>query len=174
MTFFRTSDGQELPWLQQWTRHRTLLAGSDGSDTAAGPPAEARAAPAVRPEKLRIGIVEDEAIIAIELEDLLSSLGAEVVGIALSAEQAVRLAESERPACMTMDIRLQGQRDGISAAIEIYERFGIRCIFVSAYGDPETVARGARARPLGWLSKPLREQSLRAALDDFRRGGDRV
>lgn len=115
---------------------------------------------AVRPEKLRAVIVEDEAIIAIDIEDILTDLGVEVIGSALTAEQAVDLAEAGRPDFVTMDIRLQGDRDGVSAALEIYERFGIRSIFISAFIDPATVARAAQASPLSWLSKPLRRDRL--------------
>jgi DNA-binding NarL/FixJ family response regulator len=113
---------------------------------------------------LRIVVVEDEVLISMEIEDLLADMGAEVVGTALSAAQAIRLAESARPDCLTMDISLQGPRDGISAAIEIYERFGVRSVFVSAYGNPETVARAQPARPLAWLSKPIDRARLEAAL----------
>ncbi len=118
----------------------------------------------LKPDRLRVVVVEDEAIIALELEMLLTSLGAEVVAMAMSADEAVRLAEAERPDCMTMDIRLQGDRDGVSAAVEIYERFGIRSVFVSAYSDPGTVERGARAHPLGWVPKPIRQDKLEAGL----------
>ena len=127
-------------------------------------PSRGRSAAAPRPGRLRVVVVEDEAIIAMELEMLLSSLGAEVVATAMSADEAVRLAEAERPDCMTMDIRLQGDRDGVSAAVEIYERFGIRSVFVSAYSDPGTVARGERAHPLGWVAKPIHQDKLEAGL----------
>jgi DNA-binding NarL/FixJ family response regulator len=65
---------------------------------------------------------------------------------------------------MTMDIRIQGPRDGISAAIEIYERFGIRSAFVSAFGNPETAARAQAAHPLGWVAKPIRKADLATVL----------
>jgi DNA-binding NarL/FixJ family response regulator len=63
-----------------------------------------------------------------------------------------------------MDISIQGPRDGISAAVEIYERFGIRSVFVSAYGNPETMDRARPARPLAWVSKPINRARLEAAL----------
>lgn len=133
-------------------------------DPCAGGAAGEETAPAADARRLRVAIVEDEAIIAIELEELLTAIGAEVVGVALTAEEAVRLAEEERPDAMTMDVRLKGERDGITAALEIYERFGIRCVFVSAYGDAETVARARSASPLGWITKPLRRDQLEAPL----------
>ncbi len=144
-----------------------LSAGEGGGPAAApgtGPVAGDRAALSLDRRKLRVAVVDDEAIIALEIEDMLADLGAEVVGTAQNAEQAIRLAETTRPDCLTMDIRLQGERDGVSAAIEIFERLGIRCIFVSAYNDPETVARAEAAKPLGWLNKPIRADRMRASL----------
>jgi DNA-binding NarL/FixJ family response regulator len=94
-----------------------------------------------------------------------------VVGVALTAEEAVRLAEEERPDVMTMDIRLRGERDGISAALEIFERFGIRSVFVSAYGDAATVARARTASPLGWITKPLRRDQFEEPLRTIWPGG---
>ncbi len=113
---------------------------------------------------LRIVVVEDEVLISMEIEDLLTDMGAEVVGTALNAEQAIRLAETMSPDCMTMDINIQGPRDGVSAAIEIYERFGIRSVFVSAYGNPEMMDRARPAHPLAWVSKPIDRAELEAAL----------
>lgn len=121
---------------------------------------------------LRIVVVEDEALIALELEDLLAELGAEVVGTAMNAEEAIELAATQRPDCVTMDIRIQGPRDGISAALEIYRRFGIRAIFVSAYANPATAAQADAARPLGWLTKPIRANELAALLSALTDGSE--
>lgn len=126
-----------------------------------------RGSTSARLEKLRAAIVEDEAIVAIGIEDMLIDMGVEVVGTALSAAQAVDLAEAARPDFMTMDVRLQGYRDGVSAALEIYERFGIRSIFMSAFIDSGTVARAARASPLAWLSKPLHRTRLEEILREI-------
>lgn len=114
---------------------------------------------------LRVLVVEDDAIIAMELEMTLEELGVEVVGIAMTAAEALRLAEIHRPDCATMDISIGGDRDGVSAAIQIYETLGIRSIFVSAYGNDETRARAAPARPVHWVRKPFDIAELRSALD---------
>ena len=119
---------------------------------------------------LRVVVVEDEAIIAMDIEMMLQDLGAEVVGVAMTAAEAVRLAELHRPDCATMDIHIKGDRDGVSAAIEIYEMLGIRSIFVSAYGNDETRERALPAQPLGWIKKPLDMEDLRSALDGVRDG----
>jgi AmiR/NasT family two-component response regulator len=137
-----------------------------GGGTRPGGRAHADTRPA---EGLRVVVVEDEAIIAMELEDMLAELGAKVVGTAPSAARAIELAGVLRPDCMTMDIRIQGPRDGISAAIEIYERFGIRSAFVSAFGNPETAARAQTAHPLGWVTKPIRKADLARVLGEVAR-----
>ena len=123
---------------------------------------EAETDAAVRP--LRVMIVEDEAIIAMGIEWTLEELGAEIVGVAISAAEAISLATLHRPDCVTMDINIKGDRDGISAAIELYEKLGIRVIFISAYGNDETRVRAAAANPFAWLEKPIRAESLKAAL----------
>lgn len=128
--------------------------------------------PAPRTASMRVVIVEDEVIIAFELEDILKNLGAEVVGMAMSADEALRLVDAQRPDCVTMDISLKGDRDGISAALEIYARFGIRSLFVSAYGDAGARARAEPARPLGWIAKPIREDELDEFLGEFRDRSD--
>ena len=88
------------------------------------------------------------------------------MGIAHSADNAVAMAKAMRPDIILMDIRLVGKRDGIDAAREIYETTGIRCIFATAHGDPETVARAEAAAPLGWLHKPYGRDSLLATVEE--------
>ena len=140
---------------------------------AAGPP-QGDDGPTHRDEKLdadasrlRVLIVEDEFFIALDIEGSLASLGHTIVGIAVSAETAVRMAERERPDVVLMDIRLAGSRDGIDAAEEIYDRYGIRSIFVTANTDPQTRQRAAAVNPIGFLEKPLNLQRLRTTLDQL-------
>jgi CheY-like chemotaxis protein len=104
----------------------------------------------------RILIVEDEYFVALVSEDALSAAGFVVVGIAATAEEAIAAAGSEQPDVVLMDIRLAGQRDGIDAAAEIFERYGIPSVFATAQADAGTRARGENAAsPLGWLLKPF-------------------
>lgn len=113
---------------------------------------------------LRAVIVEDEAIIAMELEMLLEGLGIEVIGMAMSAAEAEALAAAERPDFLTMDINIKGSRDGVEAACAIFEKLGISSIFVSAFSDAATKARAASARPLGWVRKPVDPYDLADAV----------
>jgi len=108
----------------------------------------------------RILVVEDDFLIAMEIEIALSDAGFDVVGVAISADEALSLAESRKPALVVMDVRLAGDSDGIHAAIEIFRKLGIRCIFATAHSDPHSVERARPAMPLGWLQKPYTLASL--------------
>jgi len=136
----------------------TMVLAPEGS----GPPGAAQ-----RP--LRLLIVEDDYFTAIQNESALAGMGYEVVGMAGSFEEAVRIAGAERPDLVVMDIRLAGPKDGVDAATAIMERFAIPSLFVSAYTDERTKARAEPAHPLGWLTKPFTvdqlAESVRAAAD---------
>jgi DNA-binding NarL/FixJ family response regulator len=103
----------------------------------------------------RVLIVEDEVLIVLELERALTAAGFEVVGAAASADEAVALAEQEQPDAALMDVRLRGARDGVDAALEIWQRFKIRSVFVSGNIDEAMKQRAAPARPLGFVAKPF-------------------
>lgn len=115
----------------------------------------------------RVLIVEDDFIIAMELEHRLLDGGIEVVGTAITAGEAISMAEAERPDLVIMDIRLAGRRDGVEAAIEIFSTFAIRSIFASAHADNETRKRAAPAYPIGWLQKPYSADDLLLLLRSF-------
>jgi two-component system, response regulator PdtaR len=120
--------------------------------------------PDLKSRSLRVLIVEDEFFISLHTKALLQVLGHEVVAIAVSANQAVSIAEAQCPDVVLMDIRLVGSRDGIDAADEIRKRLGIGSIFVTANTDPETRERALAAQPLGFLEKPLTEERLKLGL----------
>jgi two-component system, response regulator PdtaR len=119
----------------------------------------------------RILIVEDDYLISTAMEAELAAAGFEVVGVATSALEAIRLAIETIPDLVIMDIRLEGSRDGIEAATEIYKACGIRSLFASAYHNPETRRRAEPSVPLGWVPKPYTMSSLveavRKALRDL-------
>ena len=105
---------------------------------------------------------------AAALQEGLSEAGYKVVGVARTADQAVSLAQSERPLLVIMDIRLIGKRDGIDAALEIFESTGRRCIFATALQDVETRNRAQPASPLGWIPKPYSVKSVIAMIEAAR------
>jgi DNA-binding NarL/FixJ family response regulator len=102
----------------------------------------------------RVLIVEDQYFVAVDCELQLRSAGIDCVGLATTAAEALDIAEREHPDFALMDIRLASIADGVEAAIVLYERFGIRCIFASAHADAATRKLAERAHPLGWLDKP--------------------
>ena len=122
--------------------------------------------------KARVLIVEDDYLAASDAEFSLRQAGYEVVGIARSADDALRLASAERPRVIVMDIRLSGQRDGIEAAIELFRATGIRCVFATAHDDAWMRLRARPANPLGWLPKPYTSRDLietvRSAVETLR------
>lgn len=116
----------------------------------------------------RILIVEDEIFIQLDLERELTAAGFEVVGIADNAADALRLAEREQPDAVLMDIRLRGARDGLDAALELWERFRIRCLFVSGNIDEAGRQRVAPARPWGFVAKPFSARQIVSLLTSSR------
>lgn len=112
----------------------------------------------------RIVIVEDDAFIRLDLATHLVAAGHTIVGTADAAADAIRLAERERPDLMLMDVRLVGGVDGIEAATEIWRRFSVRSLFISANLDAAARAKAAAANPLGFLEKPFSPGSLLAAV----------
>lgn len=110
-------------------------------------------------------IVEDEAVVALDLKMEVEALGYSVVGIADTADQAIALARQHRPGLALMDIRLRGDLDGIDAARSLRENPGTPVVFLTSFSDAETVQRAARTAPYGYLTKPFQVKELRASLE---------
>jgi CheY-like chemotaxis protein len=115
-------------------------------------------------DSLRIVVVEDEVFIRLDLMSHLQGAGHHVVGTAASAMEAVHVVDQMRPDLVLMDVRLIGEKDGIHAATEIWQRLGIRSVFVSANLDAGARARAASANPIGFVEKPFTRSSLLAAV----------
>ena len=133
---------------------------------------ESYGAPAPQKSIPRVLIVEDDYLVSGEMEAVLIGAGFAVVGIAASAAEAVELAISQEPHLVVMDIALEGARDGVEAALEIFNAKRIRCLFATAYHDPDTRRRAEPCSPLGWLPKPYTTEALIVAVRDaLRRAG---
>jgi CheY-like chemotaxis protein len=129
-------------------------------------------------EAIGILIVEDEILTALAASATLAELGYEVIDIAATADDALRAATTRRPDLVLMDITLDGEADGITAATQLRARFDLPVLFVSAHTDHRTMARAAAAKPVGYLFKPYTPQQLgravaaaRAAMPDRNRVG---
>jgi DNA-binding NarL/FixJ family response regulator len=118
---------------------------------------------------LRLLVVEDEYLTALNTRYALENEDYEIVDVVGSASDAVVAVEQYQPDLVLMDIRLSGSRDGVDAALEIYRRFGVRCIFATAHADPATRMGAAAARPLGWLIKPYSDRELLQSLERARK-----
>jgi CheY-like chemotaxis protein len=116
------------------------------------------------PPRLRILVVENEGLLRLAAEEMLLELGHEVVGWANRARTAIAEADRTRPDLVLMDIQLDGPRDGVDAAHEIKERFGIASLFVTGTMDEATYQRALATQPLGYLRKPLQLPDLQSAL----------
>ena len=110
-------------------------------------------------------IVEDEAIVALDLKLQLQDLGYQVVGVAASAADALAAVRAHRPSLVLMDVRLQGPGDGIEAAEQIHRHQPTPVIFLTSHSDAETVQRAARTAPYGYLTKPYQLKELRAGIE---------
>ncbi|MBD2410093.1 hybrid sensor histidine kinase/response regulator [Nostoc calcicola FACHB-389] len=115
-------------------------------------------------ETVRVLIVEDEYILAINLQESLESLGYIVSDIADSAEGAIARATKLRPNLILMDIRLRGGMDGIQAAEQIWHNLQIPVIYLTGHSDKSTVERATLTSPFGYILKPIREQELYVAI----------
>jgi len=113
----------------------------------------------------RILIVEDEKIIAFDLQRRLKSFGFEVLGSCSSGPEALEFCAQDRPDIVLMDIMLEGDLDGIETAKRLLEQFQVPCIFLTAYSDPATLERAKAAQPLAYIIKPFKERELYTTLD---------
>lgn len=112
----------------------------------------------------KVLIVEDEAIAALSLRELLEFWHYEACEPAASGMEAIGKAESERPDVVLMDIRLKGEMDGVSAAREIIMRFGVPVIFMSGFSDDEILGKEGLEHS-AFLIKPINLDDLRKAIE---------
>ena len=113
----------------------------------------------------RLLVVEDEAIVALDICAGLRALGYEVVGVAATGEEALALAAAERPDLVLMDIRLRGRMDGVEAARRIRESSDVPVVYLTAYADEATLQRAKAAEPFGYVLKPFEERELRTTVE---------
>jgi len=110
-------------------------------------------------------IVEDEALIASSIEELLAESGFRVAGVAASALEALAIADAHRPQLALVDIRLTGEVDGIELACRLRDDYGMPSIFLTGLFDATIERRAGRARPLGFLHKPFRPSQVFNAIE---------
>ncbi|HVV46692.1 MAG TPA: response regulator [Bryobacteraceae bacterium] len=107
-------------------------------------------------------IIEDEALIAMDLESLVESLGHNVVGVARTHTEAVSKALATRPGLILADIRLADESSGLEAVNELLQTFEVPVIFITAY--PEQLLTGLRPEPTFLITKPFRPAMVSAVI----------
>ena len=110
----------------------------------------------------RVLIIEDEAIIALDLENLVNELGHRVVGIAATRDDAVHMARQRRPELILTDIKLADGSSGVEAAMAIVKEMDVPVIFITAY--PEFLLTGQRPEPTYLVTKPFSRDTVRATI----------
>lgn len=113
----------------------------------------------------QILVVEDENIVARDIENTLRRLGYAVPAVASSGEEAIEKAAAMHPDLVLMDIKLRGKTDGVTAAEEISDRLDIPIVYLTAYADQQTLQRAKLTEPFGYVLKPFDERSLYAAIE---------
>ncbi|MCF8168060.1 MAG: response regulator [Rhodoferax sp.] len=113
----------------------------------------------------RILIVEDEIVVARDIQAHLEDRGYLPVGHAFTGEEAIALTGALRPDLVLMDIQLTGPMDGIVAAQAIHDQFFIPVVFVSAFAADAIIARAKLTEPYGYVLKPFSERELNTAIE---------
>jgi PAS domain S-box-containing protein len=114
---------------------------------------------------IQLLIVEDESIIAKDLERNVKKRGYQVVGIAGSGQEALQMALELHPDLILMDIRLNGTMDGVEAAIRIQEQANVPVIYLTSHSDERTLERAKATQPVGYLVKPIDYLTLQASIE---------
>lgn len=115
--------------------------------------------------KTRILVVEDESIVAKDIQKSLEKLGYEVPATASSAASAYEKLEELQPDMVFLDIKLKGDEDGIHIAEHIRERYNIPVIFLTSYVDQETLDRAKVTEPYGYIVKPFNDSDLKTTVE---------
>jgi len=113
----------------------------------------------------KIFVVEDEGVVRLDIQQKLQDLGYDVPGTAASGEAALEKVAKIRPNLVLMDIRLEGDMDGVETAQILYEHFGVPVVFLSAYSDENIVQQVKTAKSFGYILKPFDSQDLYRAIE---------
>lgn len=112
----------------------------------------------------RILVVEDESIVAFNLQQRLEQMGYDVPAVAVSGEESIEMVSRLMPDLVLMDIHIQGDMDGIEVASRLQETHAVPVIYLTAYSEDSTLERARKTRPYGYLLKPFSERELHATI----------
>lgn len=116
-------------------------------------------------EKLNIFIVEDESIVAKDIQNNLIKLGYNVVGIANNGKDAIDQIKETNPDVILMDIMIKGDLTGIEVAEQVRKHISVPVIFLTAYADESTLSRAKVTEPYGYILKPFKEIDLHSTIE---------
>lgn len=116
-------------------------------------------------EPPKILVVEDEAIVAADIQSKLRRLGYAVTGCVASGADAMELSKLTPPNIVLMDIRIEGDMDGIETALQLTDRFGCAVVFLTACADDAVLERAKAAQPFGYIVKPFSDRDLHVAIE---------
>jgi PAS domain S-box-containing protein/putative nucleotidyltransferase with HDIG domain len=116
-------------------------------------------------KKSTILVVEDESIIAHDIQNMLLSLNYDVVGVTTASKEAINIAKKKNPSLVLMDIMLQGTLGGVNAADVIYKKHNIPVVYLTSYADETTLQLAKETAPFGFLLKPFEERELQTTIE---------
>ena len=115
--------------------------------------------------KYAVLVVENERIVAKDLQQMLVGMGYDAFAIASSSAAALKWASERCPDVVLMDIRINGPLDGVETAGLLRDRFGVPVVYLTAHADETTLERAKQTEPYGYLMKPVRPAELRSAIE---------
>lgn len=115
-------------------------------------------------KQLKVLIVEDESIVALDIQSALEKIGVEVVSTASNFTEALKGVEEYHPDLAIMDINLHDSKDGIETALAMQKIKELFIIFLTAFNDDNTIQRAIELNPVGYLNKPFKREDLKSLL----------
>lgn len=116
-------------------------------------------------KKADILVVEDERVVAEDIQRSLTNIGYSVIGIVSSGADALKCVEEKHPDLVLMDIVLRGPMNGIETAEEIRDRYNLPVVYLTAYADESTLERAKQTEPFGYILKPFNDRELYSTIE---------
>lgn len=114
----------------------------------------------------KILVVEDEAIIAMDIQNILRKIGFTQAEVVYSGEESIQKVAAGKPHLVLMDIKLKGNLDGIQAAHEIFFQYNVPVVYITAFGDEGTLKRANGTARYGYITKPFEEADLQSTIQN--------
>lgn len=114
--------------------------------------------------KVKILIVEDERIVALDIKSAIQKLGYKVIDSVSSFGDTISSIKNNEPDIILMDIHLNNSKDGIETAQEIQKKKNIPIIYLSAFSDDDTISRAVQTNPIGYITKPFKREDLKSSI----------